>query len=67
MKRAILVLFTLFFIFACAGPDTIIKPDKDTGDVKLTCVQSLLHNHKIFQQEFKFDPDMPELTVYARS
>ena len=68
MKRAILILITLFFIFGCLGgpSEKIIRPDENTGDTNLTCMQALLHDHEVFQQEFKFNPAGPELTVFAK-
>ena len=66
MKKAIIALIISLFIFSCAGPDKVIKPDQNTGDTKLTCVQALLHDHEIFQQEFKYNPNIPELTVFAK-
>jgi len=68
MKRALLIIATLFFITSCLGgpSERVIKPDQDTGDTNLTCVQALLHDHQIFQQEFKFNQAAPELTVFAK-
>lgn len=57
----------LFFILSCAGPgEKVIKPDQKTDDVKVTCMQQVLSNHEVFQQQFKYNHEMPELTVYAK-
>ncbi len=66
MKKTLLILLTTFFIFSCAGQDSIIEPDQNTGDIKLTCMQEVLKDHKVFQKSFKFNQEMPELTVYAK-
>lgn len=67
MKRAILIVSILFFILSCAGPgEKVIKPDQDTGNTNLSCMQQVLVDHEIFQQQFKFNPALPELTVYAK-
>ena len=68
MKRALLIIVALFFITSCLGgaSEQVIKPDQDTGDTNLTCVQALLNDHQIFQQEFKFNQATPELTVFAK-
>jgi len=66
MKKLIVSLIISLFIISCASPDKVIKPDKDTGDSKLTCVQSLLHDHEIFKQEFKFNNEVPEMIIYAK-
>lgn len=67
MKKSLLVLcIFIMFTISCTSPDTIIKPDHDTGDVKISCMQVVLSNNQNFQPEFKFDKDIPELVVYAK-
>ena len=67
MKKVLLVLsIFIISIISCASPDEIIKPDSDTGDVKISCIQEALSNNQTFQQEFKFNQESPELTVYAK-
>lgn len=67
MKKVLFVLLIfIIFIISCTTPDTIIKPDHDIGDVKISCIQEVLSNNQNFQQEFKFNENGPELTVYAK-
>jgi hypothetical protein len=66
MKRILLILLTTLFIFSCAGQDKMIEPDQNTGDIKLTCMQETLKDHKMFQKSFKFNQETPEVTVYAK-
>lgn len=67
MKRIILVISILFFILSCSsGGEKVIKPNQKTDDVKISCMQAVLIDHEIFQQEFKYKHEIPELTVYAK-
>ena len=66
MKKVLFAAMFIIFIMSCTTTDTIIKPDHDTGDVKISCIQEALSNNQNFQQEFKFNVNSPELTVYAK-
>lgn len=67
MKKVLITLsIFIMFIVSCLPSNEIIKPDHDTGDVKLSCMQEVLSDNQNFQQEFKFDENIPELTVYVK-
>lgn len=68
MKKIIIALFISLFIVSCLGGtgEQIVKPDQDMDDPKLTCMQQVLVDHQIFQQDFVYKHETPELTVFAK-
>lgn len=67
MKRIFLTLIFSLLILSCAGPEKTIKPDKVYKDQpEISCMQEALRDHMVFQEQFKLDMNMPELTIYAK-
>lgn len=68
MKKYFLLFLILFFVISCSTDlsEKVIKPGDYIKDSQLECVQSILKNHDLFEDEFIFNKEMPELTVYTK-
>lgn len=67
MKKAFLTLIVVLLIVGCSGTEKVVKPDKVYKDQpEISCMQEALRDHMVFQEQFKLDMNIPELTVYAK-
>lgn len=70
MKRNLAVLFFLvLFVISCSTIESgkVIEADKNYDDnARISCMQEALKDHMVFQEKFRVDTNVPELTVFAK-